>query len=834
MNIKKIIFIIISVISFLASAADGIYVNSPINTGPNAVYCNPSFLGRRDIPLYSFDLIRMNIGFSNDLISPAFTQYLFPHGMSLQNIISAELPSAIPDTITDEKKEVILHDIGSYMHFSLNDQKNFLSITPLMGMKLGYFAFAINNYAGTYLQIPNDMLRLSLYGNEFGRVYDFSSLYSETQLYSEAALGFGLGVDLENRGRLSFGLSAGYVAGHAMVKLSADSVYFQTDSTFLYSYADMSLYYALPIAAPDLNNMDNFEISPSYGGNPGNGFDINAGFTWNIDDEWLIEGSVEHAFSRIFWRTNAMHYSFRAASDSLNAIGIYNQYQLYGSDSLADSLYYDSLVLVDNEFTTILEPVINIGAGYTMRYLPLSLFARYSQGFKNTLMTSNVPKVSVGLNYTAWNWLMLEGMIAGGGREGMQVNLGIGFNFDTYTSDINVSQDRGMFNYEKGIKISINDNFHSSMLGTIKAVVVDSITGEPVIAKVLMKRIPSKGTDSLFTDTLGRFKKRVRKSDVFLTITADKYDTLRDNFYVMHNQHIEKVYKLNPSMGTLRVYAISGITKKPINSAQVIFTDGDTLLTDSTGMVEKRLEDGNFVVLVKSPGRDEVVFSVEIERGKEYSKTVEMFPTHGKIAMKIFNASTGEPVKSSVRVYTQDMTTLVDSFATDDSGIDTSKAIKKGFYTLRISPLVPKYIKQDKYAIEVKGGQISYVEVGLLKEKMVFVFNNILFDLNKATLKPESYAVCDSLAQIMKDNPSIKVEISGHTDSRGSASYNRKLSQSRAEAVRTYLISKHSISSKRIVAVGYGEDRLLVSPEKNEDDYQRNRRVEFKVLQGEN
>jgi len=447
-------------------------------------------------------------------------------------------------------------------------------------------------------------------------------------------------------------------------------------------------------------------------------------------------------------------------------------------------------------------------------------------------MSSNTPKIAFGINYTAWNWLMLESMISAGGREGMQVNFGLGFNFDGYTSDFNVSQDRGMFNYQKGIHISMNDNIHSSLLGTVKATVVDSITGQPLIAKVLMKRIPPNRIDSIVTDSKGTFNKKVRKSEVYLTIIADKYDTLRDNFDIMHNQHIEKLYKMNPSMGTLRVYAISGITKKPIQMAQVIFTDGDTLLTDSAGMIEKRLEDGNFVVLVKSAGRDEVVFSIEIERGKEYSKTVEMLPTHGKIAMKIFNASTGEPVKSSVKVYTQDLTTLIDSFATDDSGIDTTKAIHKGFYTLRISPMVPKYIKQDKYAVEVKGGLMSYVEVGLLKEKMVFVFNNILFDLNKATLKSESYAVCDSLAQIMKDNPSIKVEIGGHTDSRGSSSYNRKLSQSRAESVRTYLISKHSISSKRIVAVGYGEDRLMITPEKNEDDYQRNRRVEFKVLQG--
>ncbi|HAV91775.1 TPA: hypothetical protein DCW38_01155, partial [candidate division WOR-3 bacterium] len=237
-------------------------------------------------------------------------------------------------------------------------------------------------------------------------------------------------------------------------------------------------------------------------------------------------------------------------------------------------------------------------------------------------------------------------------------------------------------------------------------------------------------------------------------------------------------------------------------------------------------------ITVKSAGRDDVVFTIEIERGKDFSHIVEMFPTHGKLIVKTYNATTKEPVKSLIMVYSLDMKTVVDSFENGEIGYDTTKGIKKGFYNVRIDPLVPKYIKQDKFNIEVKGGLIEQLEVGLLKEKMVFVFNNILFDYNKATLRKESYPVCDSLAMIMKENPSIKVEIGGHTDSRGSSSYNRKLSQSRAESVRNYLISKHSIDAKRIVAKGYGEDALMISPEKNESDYQINRRVEFKVLQG--
>jgi outer membrane protein OmpA-like peptidoglycan-associated protein len=90
--------------------------------------------------------------------------------------------------------------------------------------------------------------------------------------------------------------------------------------------------------------------------------------------------------------------------------------------------------------------------------------------------------------------------------------------------------------------------------------------------------------------------------------------------------------------------------------------------------------------------------------------------------------------------------------------------------------------------------------------------------------------VLDSIALFLKEYPNVKVEIGGHTDSRGSDAYNLKLSQARAEAVRDYLIKVHNISPDRLIAKGYGERRLVVYPEKTEEDYQMNRRVEFTIL----
>ena len=111
--------------------------------------------------------------------------------------------------------------------------------------------------------------------------------------------------------------------------------------------------------------------------------------------------------------------------------------------------------------------------------------------------------------------------------------------------------------------------------------------------------------------------------------------------------------------------------------------------------------------------------------------------------------------------------------------------------------------------------------------------NNILYDLGSANLRPDSYADLNRLIQFMGDNPSAIVELSAHTDSRGGADSNLKLSQGRANAAAKYLISK-GIAASRVQARGFGESMLLNkctdSVKCSESDHQVNRRTEFKVV----
>ena len=135
------------------------------------------------------------------------------------------------------------------------------------------------------------------------------------------------------------------------------------------------------------------------------------------------------------------------------------------------------------------------------------------------------------------------------------------------------------------------------------------------------------------------------------------------------------------------------------------------------------------------------------------------------------------------------------------------------------------------------------------------LIENIFYDFNKATLRPESATALDKLVQTLNENPNITIELSAHTDCRGSDQYNERLSQRRAESVVNYLIA-HGIAADRLTPKGYGESRpkkikrkvaekytflkegdvlteafITTLPEEQQEQcHQLNRRTEFIVL----
>jgi OmpA-OmpF porin, OOP family len=123
----------------------------------------------------------------------------------------------------------------------------------------------------------------------------------------------------------------------------------------------------------------------------------------------------------------------------------------------------------------------------------------------------------------------------------------------------------------------------------------------------------------------------------------------------------------------------------------------------------------------------------------------------------------------------------------------------------------------------IKNLFLTPIEVGLTVR-----LKNIYFDFDKTTLKSESFVELDKVVDFLKQNSKVSIEIAGHTDSKGSDTYNENLSQGRSQSVVDYLVSQ-GIDASRLQAHGYGEAKPIDS---NETDEGRanNRRVEFTVL----
>ena len=113
------------------------------------------------------------------------------------------------------------------------------------------------------------------------------------------------------------------------------------------------------------------------------------------------------------------------------------------------------------------------------------------------------------------------------------------------------------------------------------------------------------------------------------------------------------------------------------------------------------------------------------------------------------------------------------------------------------------------------------------------IIENILFEFNKSDLVPQSKQTLDKIVIVMNAKKDFKIELGAHSDSKGSDTYNLKLSEQRATSAKNYIISK-GIDASRILAKGYGETKLLNNCTNNaicsDDEHAVNRRLEFKII----
>ena len=146
------------------------------------------------------------------------------------------------------------------------------------------------------------------------------------------------------------------------------------------------------------------------------------------------------------------------------------------------------------------------------------------------------------------------------------------------------------------------------------------------------------------------------------------------------------------------------------------------------------------------------------------------------------------------------------------------------------------FFKQSaRISTKGKPSAVIYTDFKLfpLVVDQVVRLDNIYYDYNKADIRPDAALELDKLVQTLLDNPTVKIELSSHTDCRGGEGYNLKLSERRAKSAVDYLVSK-GIPKDRVLSKGYGESKPSESCECTkctDEEHQRNRRTEFKVLE---
>jgi outer membrane protein OmpA-like peptidoglycan-associated protein len=199
------------------------------------------------------------------------------------------------------------------------------------------------------------------------------------------------------------------------------------------------------------------------------------------------------------------------------------------------------------------------------------------------------------------------------------------------------------------------------------------------------------------------------------------------------------------------------------------------------------------------------------------------------LAGAVVDEKTWKPIDASVRYILEEEVKGVMGTREEDGGFETGLN-EAGFYKLEVSA-EGYFSKTDSFRLaEVAHDTTLYRDI-MLKPIEVGIsvrLNNIFFDYDKATLRPESFPELDKVVEFMQENPNLHIEIGGHTDDRGSDEYNRQLSQGRAESVRAYLLEKW-IDPERVSARGYGESKPEVTNDSDENR-QINRRVEFTIL----
>jgi outer membrane protein OmpA-like peptidoglycan-associated protein len=310
----------------------------------------------------------------------------------------------------------------------------------------------------------------------------------------------------------------------------------------------------------------------------------------------------------------------------------------------------------------------------------------------------------------------------------------------------------------------------------------------------------------------------------------------------------DRIYETNmyvPEFILNGIVTENNTEKTPLPNTQVTvknLTTGteEALITDSLGKFTYKLKKNSKYQVITNkedfePENDYNVSTLGKLKSENFDANLQMKSLKVDVNLKIVDKETKKPLPGAKVKLKNISTGVFTEYEADEQGYVHFISDRKKDYSLTTHFHSHKdgdgkfdtRVSKDVDKIDLT------FEMEMIKKGDVFVINNIYFDYNKATLRSESTEELEILAAFLLENSNIKVELSAHTDARGSARDNKNLSQKRAQSCVDYLIKK-GVLKENLLAKGYGEEKLVNGckdgVECTDEEHQANRRVEIKVL----
>lgn len=330
-------------------------------------------------------------------------------------------------------------------------------------------------------------------------------------------------------------------------------------------------------------------------------------------------------------------------------------------------------------------------------------------------------------------------------------------------------------------------------------------------------------------------------------LIVDKNSAFKGYFTSNRTGWIDRIYSWSSKVPSvqLKVNVLANYSKaQPLGNQMVKLINTETndtltLTTDEKGAVQTALNNGNSYKLITKKENFKLETPITFNTNglvgdTMLNYTLNLNPLFATASIYVYNKKSADPIKdAAVKIY--DANSKKDTvLMTDQDGyvhpkIDRNSAFKlsvtKDGFMDNVSVFTSSRT-QDKVELKIP---LTKIEKGL-----TFKVDNIYYDLNSSVLRPESKLSLDTLAMFIEKNH-VKVELSAHTDSRGSNKYNMWLSQRRAQSCVNYLTKVKGISKAMIIAKGYGETKpvngCVDGVPCTDEQYQANRRTEVKILE---